>query len=152
MREQLLAEAYALYLQGVPFTPTADQETRLFVPMQDSRLVETAVLSELLNVLTRTPVATGIGSVVNNLTEFVTISQLTTALGVDAAKSNAALEGQIRSWMDHEGWEREKRQVNGVRAWGYVRPMDWPPVEVPEPAAGVPESATHDEGGDDAPF
>ncbi len=120
--------------------------------MQDSRLVETAVLSELLNVLTRTPVATGIGAVVNQLTDFVTISQLTTALGVDAAKSNAALEGQIRSWMDHEGWEREKRQINGVRAWGYVRPSEWPPVEVPEPPADVPEFSILEEGGDDAPF
>lgn len=152
MREQLLAEAYAMYMQGVPFTPTADQEARLFVPMQESRLVETAVLSELLNVLTRTPVATGIGAVVNQLTDFVTIAQLTTALGVDAAKSNAALEGQIRSWMDHEGWEREKRQINGVRAWGYVRPAEWPPVEVPEPAADVPEFSIIEEGGDDAPF
>jgi hypothetical protein len=114
--------------------------------------VETAVLSELLNVLTRAPEAHGIRAVVNGLADFVTIAQLTLALGVDAAKSNAALEGQIRSWMDHEGWQREKRQVNGVRAWGYVRPLDWPPVEVPEPAAQVPEFATQDEGGDDEPF
>lgn len=152
MREQLLAEAYALYQQGAAFTPTAEQEARLFVPMQDSRLVETAVLSELLNVLTRTPAGHGIGAIVNSLTEFVTISQLTMALGVDAAKSNAALEGQIRSWMDHEGWVREKRQINGVRAWGYVRPVNWPPVEAAEPAASEPAYAMQDGGGDDEPF
>ena len=152
MREQLLAEAYALYQQGAAFTPTAEQEARLFVPMQDSRLVETAVLSELLNVLTRTPAGHGIGAIVNSLTEFVTISQLTMALGVDAAKSNAALEGQIRSWMDHEGWVREKRQINGVRAWGYVRPVNWPPVEAAEPATSEPAHAMQDGGGDDEPF
>ena len=152
MREQLLAEAYALYQQGAAFTPTAEQEARLFVPMQDSRLVETAVLSELLNVLTRTPAGHGIGAIVNNLTDFVTVSQLTMALGVDAAKSNAALEGQIRSWMDHEGWVREKRQINGVRAWGYVRPVNWPPVEAAEPATSEPEYAMQDGGGDDEPF
>ena len=65
---------------------------------------------------------------------------------------NAALEGQIRSWMDHEGWVREKRQINGVRAWGYVRPVNWPPVEAAEPAASEPAYAMQDGGGDDEPF
>lgn len=157
MRDQLLAEAYALFQQGVPYTPSPEDEARLFVPMQESRLVETAVVSELLNVLTRTPVATGIGAVVNDLTEFVTISQLTQALGVDAAKSNAALEAQIRGWLDHEGWERCKRQVNGTRAWGYARPRDWPPVlaeglEDEQQWQGAPSAAPQHEGADDAPF
>lgn len=128
-RDQLLAEAFVLYGQGAAYTPTPSQEARLFVPMQENRLVETAVLSELLHVLTRTPVATGIGSVVNELTSFVTIAQLVLALGVDAAKSTPALEAQMRSWLDHEGWERVKRQVNGARAWGYVRPTGWPRAE-----------------------
>ena len=129
-RDQLFAEAYALYLQGVPFVPEPAEEARLFVPMQESRLVETAVMSELLNVLTREPTAAGIGAVVNELTEFVTMAQLVTALGVDAAKSSAALEAaQVRAWLEHEGWERSKRQVNGVRAWGYTRPRDWPPID-----------------------
>ncbi|MEI7893150.1 MAG: virulence-associated E family protein, partial [Myxococcales bacterium] len=41
-RDQLLAEAYALYLVQTPYTPTPKQELRLFAPMQESRLVETA--------------------------------------------------------------------------------------------------------------
>lgn len=154
-RDQLLAEAFALYLEGRPFTPDPDVETRLFSPMQESRLVETAVMSELLHVLTRAPTAHGIGSVVNDLAEFVTVAQLTQALGVDAAKSSAALESQIRSWMEHEGWERVKRQINGVRAWGYARPRNWPPQEEPAaassteaPAPGAPVT----EGADDEPF
>ncbi|MDP9891246.1 hypothetical protein J2W32_000343 [Variovorax boronicumulans] len=157
-RDKLFSEAFALYLKAEPFTPTIDVEERLFFPMQESRLVETAVLSELLHVLTRPPMATGIGAIVNELTPFVTISQLTSALGVDAAKSNASLEGQIRSWMEHEGWERCKKQQNGVRAWGYERPKDWPPYE-PEEGATVPTSApapklpANDYGdADDAPF
>lgn len=159
-RDQLLAEAFALYQQGgVVFTPSPEDEARLFVPMQESRLVETAVLSELLHVLTRDPVATSIGAIVNNLADFVTMAQLTLALGVDAAKSNAVLEGQIRSWLDHEGWDRVKKQINGARAWGYARPKDWPPVE----AANGPDDAmdgppvvappiNEHEGDDDAPF
>lgn len=153
-RDQLLAEAYALYLAGTLFTPEPDVERRLFVPMQESRLVETAVLSELMHVLTRPPVATGIGSVVNELTEFVTISQLVVALGVDAAKSNAALEGQVRGWMDHEGWTRKKRMIQGARAWGYERPIDWPRPEPQEPleAAPGPSVPTNHGDADDAPF
>jgi len=88
--------------------------------------VETAVVSDLLNVLTREAQSAGIGAVVNGLTEFVTISQLCLALGVDSAKANRALEKQVTTWMDHEGWQRVKRQINGVRAWGYSRPRDWP--------------------------
>lgn len=159
MRDQLLAEAFALYRQGVLYTPTREDETRLFLPMQESRMVETAVMSELLNVLTRTPTDHGMGAVVNHLTDFVTISQLTTALGVDAAKSNAALEQQIRSWLEHEGWQRRKMQINGVRAWGYARPDNWPPPD-DEPVAGfdsmepaaLPAGPAMTEGADDEPF
>jgi len=151
-RDQLLAEAYALYLQGVPFTPEPDVETRLFVPMQESRLVETAVLSEMTHVLTRDPVASGIGAVVNNLADFVTIAQLVLALGVDAAKSNAALEGQVRSWLDHEGWQRVKKQINGARAWGYVRPANWPPVEAPDTDSTGLAAGNENKGADDEPF
>ena len=165
-RDQLLAEAFALYGQGAAYTPTPDQEARLFVPMQENRLVETAVLSELLHVLTRAPAATGIGAQVNDLTSFVTIAQLVFALGVDAAKSTPGLEAQIRSWLDHEGWERSKRQINNARAWGYVRPTGWPKqapegedMEAPAdaqpapPQAPIPPAPTgFTEVDDDAPF
>jgi putative DNA primase/helicase len=164
-RDQLLAEAYLIYTEGAPYTPTPAEEARLFVPMQESRLVETAVLSELLNVLTRDPVSHGIGAIVNNLADFVTMAQLVAALGVDAAKSSPALEGQIRSWMEHEGWERTKRQVNGVRAWGYAKPNGWPPLDMTEaPTFNTPAVSNNEnpeapgeapppaQDADDAPF
>jgi putative DNA primase/helicase len=125
-RDQLLAEAFDLYQEGAAFTPGPAEEARLFAPMQESRLVETAVSSQLLHVLTRAPALTGLGAAVHGMADFVTMSQLAQALGVDAAKSNAGLEGQIRSWMEHEGWQACKRQINGVRAWGYRRPSNWP--------------------------
>ena len=156
-RGQLLAEAYELYGQGVPYTPTPEVEKRLFAPMQESRLVETAVLSELLHVLTRATGASGIQAIVNNLTDFVTIAQLTLALGVDAAKSSPALEGQIRGWLVHEGWENVKKQINGARAWGYVRPVGWPVLKPEEDMTARPDAPGGpaeplDEPSDDMPF
>lgn len=144
-RDLLLAEAFALYTAGVAYTPTFQDEARLFVPMQDKRLVETAVLSEMLHVLTRPVGLSGPAVFVNHLTEFVTLSQLTMALGVDAAKSNPGLEAQIRGYLDHEGWDRVKKQINGARAWGYARPAMWPPVEAADddaPAVPTAQQAT----------
>jgi hypothetical protein len=154
-RDQLLAEAFVLFKQGVAYTPTPDQEQRLFVPMQESRLVETAVLSELLHVLTRSPGPSGISAIVNELAEFVTIAQLTLALGVDAAKSSPALEAQIRGWLDHEGWVRVKKQINGARAWGYERPPAWPPLDEQTDMDAVPPGAANgstEQDADDVPF
>lgn len=157
-REQLLAEAFALYQQHAACIPTQEEELRLFVPLQESRLVETAVTSELMAVLMRTPSASGMASVVNQLTNFVTLSQLAKALDVDAGKSTAGLESQIRSWMNQQGWEYKKKQVDGVRAYGWVRPADWPPVETDSdaPPPGAPASPNNPTDAefpdDDAPF
>lgn len=125
MRDQLLAEAYALYLQAAPYTPTPEQEARLFAPMQESRLEETVVQSALLAVLTRDP-SHGLSAIVNNLADFVTNAQLVESLGADPAKSGPALVREIGSWMKHEGWELKKRTINGARVLGYVRPPKWP--------------------------
>lgn len=149
-REQLFAEAYALYLEGATCIPTREQEDRLFAPVQESRLIETAVTSELLAVLTRQPTATGIGALVNQLTDFVTLAQLVKALDMDAGKSTAGLESQIRSWMTHQGWVHKKKQINGVRAHGWERPANWPAPETDEPAADAGPSSN--EPADDEPF
>lgn len=131
-RAQLFAEAYELYMQGESCIPTREQEDRLFVPMQEARLVETAVTSELMYILNRESISGVPNDGVNKLCSFVTLSQLTKALNVDAGKSNAGLEGQIRSWMNQQGWRYIKKQINGVRGLGWERPKDWPPTE-PEP-------------------
>ena len=140
-RDQLLAEAFALYSAGERFYPSPEEENRLFVPMQESRLIESTVMSALLEVLTRDPAATGIASVVNNLAEFVTMKQICEALHVDAGKSSAALDSQIRGWLEHEGWVYCKKQINGVRAHGWQRPKDWPPQDPPEPTTAAHPAA-----------
>lgn len=166
MRDQLFAEAFVLYGEGAPFVPAPQDEARLFAPMQDSRLIDTAVQSELLRLLTRDPTAGELGALVNNHADFVTMADLVRALGADAAKSNAGLEAQIRSWMGHEGWEYTRRRVNGARAMGYLRPPDWPPkgagdddappMDVPlqpaPPADDGGAGAVVAAGGDDEPF
>ncbi len=153
-REQLFAEAMLLYLQGEPCIPSREVEDRLFVPVQEARLVETAVTSELLRLLTRSPKDATNPFEVNELTDFVTLSQLVTALGLDAGKSNAGLESQIRSWMNQQRWEYRKKQINGVRAWGWARPRTWPDRSLDDDDApadvGVP--AMLEERGDDVPF
>ena len=132
-REQLMAEAYALYLEGVRYTPTPEEEARLFRRMQESRLVETAIESELLAVLTRkpNPHATGPSSFVHAEAPHVTIGQLVQALGVDVAKAPPGLQGQISAWLKHEGWEHLKRMIGGVRVWRYHRPEGWPRNDSP---------------------
>ncbi|MBP8140400.1 MAG: virulence protein E [Acidovorax sp.] len=126
-RAQLFAEAFALYLEGTRFCPTKDEEKRLFEPMQDSRLVETAVESALLAALTRPAVLNGPGSVVHRDAAFVTFAQLVEALHTDPGKSQPGLENQIRGWLKQQGWVSAKKQINGARANGYMRPAVWPP-------------------------
>ena len=132
-RHQLLAEAYARYLQDERYTPTEDEEKRLFRPMQESRLVETAVESELLAVLTRKPNsnAAGPASFVHAEAPFVTLAQLVQALGVDVAKAPAGLQGQISAWLKHQGWEHLKKMIGGVRVLRYHRPAGWPRNDAP---------------------
>jgi hypothetical protein len=154
-RDALFAEAYALYKTGVAYTPTPEQEKRLFEPMQESRLVETALMGELLHVLTRDPTATASGQIVNNLTNFVTLSQLVKALETDAYKSSQVQESAVRGWLASEGWERKKMMVNKVRAWGYERPNNWPYTEVDDDMTAAPQAmpqtpTTQDD--DDEPF
>ena len=125
-RDQLFAEAFVRFQRGERYTPTPEEELRLFYPMQESRLVETAVMSEMHDLLTRTPHLSGIGAEVHGMANFVTLAQLTQALGVTAAKSSAPLEKQIRDWLQFEGWVRIRKQVAGARVWGYERPQGWP--------------------------
>jgi putative DNA primase/helicase len=140
MREQLFAEAYAMFLQGEAYTPTPDVEARLFAPVQETRMVDTAVQSDLYRVLTRHAGLSGIESEVHKDAAFVTISQVVSALGTDVAKSTPALEAQIRGWMDQEGWVR-KRQATGTRQYGWERPAKWPKTISTDAPTALPSEA-----------
>jgi predicted P-loop ATPase len=158
-RDLLFAEAYALVAANphLQYTPTPEQERRLFAPMQASRLQETAVASELQHLFTRPPNATASGELANDLTQFVTLAQVTKAMGIDAAKCPAGVVSEIRGWFTNQGWASTKKQIHGVRANGYARPANWPPqddndemIEAPQAGGVVVEPEVQD--GDDAPF
>lgn len=161
-RDQLFAEAQALYLAGERYWPDEDTEERLFVPMQQERLVVDAIEEELLRLLTRSPGVQGSEAEINELTAHVSVAQLIKALGVDVGKANAGLQSQIRAWLDQEGWDQKKVPVGPVRLMRYVRPARWPepeldgdegaPPDVPpagDAGAVVTANAT---GADDEPF
>ena len=132
MRGQLMAEAYALFKGGEQrYTPTEEEEGRLFVPMQESRLQESAVDGELFKLLTREPSLQA--EHINVDAERVPVNWLIKALGVDIGKATSVLKGQVEAWLESNGWEFKGRQrVGGALESGvYFRPAVWPPaVEV----------------------
>lgn len=164
-RDELFAEAVALYEAGERYAPTLEEEEMYFVPEQELRLVETGVQGELLRLLTRAGTAEGGAggetTLVNELTTFVSINQLVRALGTDVGKSTTVLESQIRGWLEAQGWERGRSGV-GARPWGWKRPKGWPIVPPVEdegsPAPGAPgvddrlAQAVAREGDDDLPI
>lgn len=162
-REQLFAEAMALYQAGERYYPTKEEEDAYFVPQQRLRLVETAVQSRLYEMLTRDGAPGGEGKStadINQHTTFITLDRLVSALGADAAKSSSLLEGQIRGWLESQGWEYG-RESTGLRRRGYRQPKTWPPAVDDEdeeggmqpPVDGSPPGAGGtDTEADDAPF
>lgn len=126
-RHQLFAEAFARYQSRERYTPTKDEEDRLFVPMQGSRLVETAVDGELLRLLTR-PAVVG-DELISVDTQRIALDDLVKALNVDVGKSTRGLEQQIQGWMNRNGWVNRGRQRIGktLRSSVYFRPEVWPP-------------------------
>jgi len=164
-RDELFAEALAAYEAGERFAPTLEEEEAYFVPEQEARLVETGVQGELLRLLTRAGAANGEAgdsTLINELTKFVTLPQLVKALGTDIGKSTTVLEGQIRSWLEAQGWERKRAGSGAVRPYGWARPKVWPaPIEEPDscPAPGASGDDHHrqaqavsTEGDDDLPI
>ncbi|UBB19514.1 VapE domain-containing protein [Comamonas odontotermitis] len=129
-RDQLFAEAYQLYLEKAEYHPSKEVEARLFVPMQESRLVESAIDGELLTLLTRPPGQDT--NLINCDTQRVPLTSLVKALHVDAGKSTRVLEQQIQGWLASNGWVNKGRQrIDGqLKASVYFRPEVWPPEEV----------------------
>jgi predicted P-loop ATPase len=158
-RDQLFAEAFALYEAGERFSPTLEEEEEFFVPEQKLRLVETAVQSRLYELLTREGAPKEEGKLTVDLNQhqtFVTLDRLVSALGADAAKSSSLLEGQIRGWLEANGWTYGRESI-GQRRRGYKQPKDWPPkIEDDEAQLAssdvVPAQSDVQAGGDDVPF
>lgn len=162
-RELLFAEAFELFKAGAQIYPSLEEEAAYFVPEQEKRLVETSVQSRLYELLTREGVAGSVdGKQTTELTQhttFVTLDKLVIALGTDPGKASTLLEGQIRGWLEAQGWEYG-RESTGARRRGFKQPLIWPPKIEEEEGMLVPGSnsdsrpaqAEHIEGRDDEPF
>lgn len=163
-RDQLFAEAMKEFCAGAQIFPSPEEEEKYFVPEQDKRLVETSVQSRLYELLTREGAPGGeskLTTELNQLTAFVTIDKLVMALGTDPGKASTLLEGQVRGWLEQQGWEYGREKTGVVRRRGYMRPKVWPPkFEDEEEAATASEEPSEDrythadnhEGSDDEPF
>lgn len=157
-RGQLFAEALKAYLARERYAPTREEEELYFEPEQKLRLVETAVQSRLYELLTREGAPASESKVTNDLnqlTKFITLDRLVSALGADAAKSSSLLESQIRGWLEAHGWSYG-RESTGQRRRGYKQPAEWPPEIDDEEGASLPPTPPHaggeNEGSDDEPF
>lgn len=146
-RAQLFAEALHLLQAGERYHPTPEEEQTYFKPEQDLRQVETGVQGRLWALLTRegsSGADTKSVAGFNMHTSFVTIPDLVQALGIDAGKSNNALEGQVRDWLNEYGWEYG-REGGGQRRRGFKRPDVWPPKFTDDdetgPAGPPPDTA-----------
>lgn len=156
-RELLFAEAFELYTSESRIYPSHEEEELYFVPEQEKRMVETSVQSRLFDLLTREGAPGGEGKLSSELNQhvsFVTLDKLVMSLGTDPGKSNTVLEGQIRGWLEAQGWTACRESV-GQRRRGFKQPAVWPPkIEDDEaPSAPVrPTQADEPRGNDDEPF
>ncbi|WP_447775661.1 VapE domain-containing protein [Variovorax boronicumulans] len=129
-RAQLFAEAVVAYKRGDRYYPSREEEDEFFVPEQMTRMADTSVQSRLWELLTREGASPAEGKSTVELTQhtsFVTLHHLVSVLGADAAKSTAALENQVRGWLEFMGW-KAGRETAGQRRRGFKAPDQWPPL------------------------
>lgn len=129
-RDQLFAEALALYEAGVAYHPSPDEELRLFLPQQEERMVQSVVHGELDRLTKRGGSEQNEGMIskgITVLTEFITVGMVARAMGSDASKVSNILANEIRAWFEEHAWTYCKRTVEGARVNGYAQPTVWPP-------------------------
>jgi predicted P-loop ATPase len=139
-RDQLLAEAVALYRQGERTYPTLEQERSLFKPEQDRRMIAHPWVDAITAYLEK------------NTFSSVSVAELIDeCLGIRLDKVNpqgteAQRVGQILKAL---GWNKQRITEGTLRGWRWVRPPE-PSVET---ATREPVSAGgHPGDEDDVPF
>lgn len=130
-RDQLFAEAVALFKAGERWHPSADEQRRLFEPEQQSREIadpwQTLIYEYLISLTTHRVSTTDI---------------LSDCLKVESGKIDGTrqMATRIGIAMKRLGWIK-KRETNSSRGYYYLRPAGW--------GRGKSED---DEGGGNAPF
>lgn len=117
MRDQLYAQALALYHAGRRWHPTAAQEGQFFVPQQERRRVIDAWLYLIQDWLSDID-----QQMVN---EFTVLDILRGAVKVHPERIDNfnAMSQRVSRLMQELGWER-RRRTSGGRQWVYLRPKD----------------------------
>ena len=128
-REQLWAEALALYLDGAPWWP-ADDVRDLFHGEQSQR-----VASDSWEVR--------IGSWLEDPSRgFVTISDVLSSFGIPEADHDQAKQSRAARALVKLGRERVRRRIGGRLVWGYAQPC-LPPVPTDPTAKSNWEQENH---------
>lgn len=129
-RDQLFAEAVALFQAGERWHPSAEEQRSLFEPEQQSREIadpwQTLIYEYLVSI---------------TFDKVSTTDILSDCLKVEAGKIDGTRQMATRVGiaMKRLGWIK-KRETNSSRGYYYLRPAGW--------GKGKPE----DEGGGNAPF
>lgn len=130
-RDQLFAEAVALYHQGERWHPTREEQQQLFEPEQADREIADPWQSLISRWLR------------GSMEDRVTVTAIMTdCLKIEAGKMDSARQMSTRVGiaMKRLGWIK-KRETGGDREWYYQRPDAW-----------VGGEGRVEHGGDHAPF
>lgn len=140
-RDQLLAEAVALYRQGERTYPTLEQERDLFKPEQDLRMIAHPWVDAIDDYLLKHQVPT------------ITVAEIVSeCLNIKLDKINpqgteAQRVGQILKAL---GWTKQRTTTGTGRGWCWVRPVT--PGEEPAARKPVSPAGSEAEHEDDIPF
>jgi putative DNA primase/helicase len=120
-RDQLFAEAVALYDQGARRFPTREESERLFAPEQEARMQEPAWEGKILD---------GLGA---HTVRTVTVTWvLEEIVKVDAARITDAMMAHVGRILTKAGWKQtQPRTPDGKRQRVYTRPEESIPAFTP---------------------
>jgi len=104
-RDQLFAEAVRLYQQKQRWWPDRDFEQEHITPQQEARFEVDAWEAKIATYLERQTTAVEIGEVASH------------ALGITDARLGTGEQRRIAAALERLGWERQKKDWKGRRAW-----------------------------------
>lgn len=111
-RDQLFAEAFAMFNDGERWYPSREEESKYFQPEQETREIVDPWYEQLSSFLAA-----------NVANEFTSMQLLEEGLFVkpDKVDGNRSMATRIGSIMAKLGWEK-RRESTGTRRWLYIRP------------------------------
>lgn len=131
-RDQLFAEAMDRYRKGRRMFPKPAEETKLFVPQQRARVVDSGIGGEIADYL-----ETPDGTLITEITLVKLLGKI--GIGLEKLGPGRFHEKQAAAQLREMGWTeggREPSKVDPKRARRWCKPAD--KKEAPSPAPAVP--------------